>query len=124
MPIDDPATLANDFIEQLVKDTGVSRRFLEAARPSIETAFRDVPLDRRPQCLDAIREATTRQAETELILDRAAIQAAALERSQERSSRSLQAMSGRLRRVRDLLVGAQLSAWGPFSDELPPVGES
>ena len=74
---------ADDFIERLGQETGVSRRFLEEARPVIERAFAEVPEDRLSACLETIRFTVQMQAETEASLRRSLEQSQQLIRSEE-----------------------------------------
>lgn len=60
-------TIADLFIEQLIAQTGVSEKFMVAARPMIVKAFVDVDPDRRDACLKQVRDIVIRQAETEKI---------------------------------------------------------
>jgi hypothetical protein len=53
------------FMAKVQRETGVSRRFLEAARPAIEKTFLEIPEKNRPQCFDAIWETARQQAESE-----------------------------------------------------------
>ena len=53
------------FIARMEKETGVSKRFLDVARPSIERAFLEVPRARRHDCLAAIETSCRTQAKTE-----------------------------------------------------------
>ncbi len=55
----------NTLIEDLVRTTGVSRLFLEKARPSLEMLFRDVSPEKRGQCLEFIWQIVESQASTE-----------------------------------------------------------
>lgn len=56
---------ADMFIKSLVQKTGVSRRFIEAARPMIEKAFSEVSEEYRVKCLQDVETIVSRQAETE-----------------------------------------------------------
>ena len=65
----------NAFVEALEKETGVSRRFLDDARPIIERAFTEVEPRMRAECLEMIRLTVQTQAETEATVRRSMIQA-------------------------------------------------
>ena len=63
-----PDQATEEFLQLVRKDTGVSQRFLDAARPLVRRAFVEVPKERLQNCLNAIRTAIERQAEIEKLL--------------------------------------------------------
>ncbi len=53
------------FVAELDKTTGVSKRFLDAARPAVEKLFRSVPPEKQAEVLEVFRQTARCQAETE-----------------------------------------------------------
>ena len=74
---------ADTFIDALEQETGVSRKFLEEARPIIERAFSEVKPEAREECLAMIRLTVATQAETEETVRRSMEQARKLVEAEE-----------------------------------------
>lgn len=66
---------ADSFIDALERETGVSRSFLDEARPIIERAFTEVKPEMRGECLAMLRFTVQTQAETEETIRRSMEQA-------------------------------------------------
>lgn len=99
----------DEFIELLVIETGVSRKFMESARPSIETAYTDVPKEQLDAILDTIIDLAYQQAASEASIRRANEGIKILRASQERISLDLHAMNEALKKSRDALAVSLVS---------------
>ena len=67
----DPHQATEKFLNATRVKTGVSQRFLDAARPLVLRAFREVPEERLDECLAALTRAFARQAEIEKLASEA-----------------------------------------------------
>ncbi|MCP4602517.1 MAG: hypothetical protein GY847_18705 [Proteobacteria bacterium] len=102
---------AEIFITKLKAETGISHRFLEAARPAIEKAFTLVPEENRNNCLDAIRESVRRQAETEATIESAYNFAEQIEEKQSALFGALKDLETETKRTKNSLIAAVLNIY-------------
>lgn len=99
------------YIAKLEKETGVSKRFLEAARPSIERAFLEVPIERRFECLEAIEHSCKTQASTERSIERSMANTKKLAVVEKKLSDKLAALKAETKMTRDRVTAAAFN-WG------------
>ena len=104
------------YIAKLEKETGVSKRFLEAARPSIERAFLEVPEERRYECLEAIETSCRTQAETEKHIEKSLKNAKKLAEVEKKLMRSLASLKAETTLTRDRITAAAFN-WGLKQDD-------
>lgn len=108
---------AVDELMRIVKEeTGVSEKFIEAARPSIEAIFTDVEAQRRPECIQALWETAALQAETEQAIARARMWAKRLENAQNHLLVELGRMNRRVEDARNSVASTTLGIMGGLSD--------
>ena len=112
----DATVFADLFIQELEEKTGVSRKFIEAARPAIEKAFSDVSQERREELLCQVWALVQQQAETEAICARAKESAQQLDSSRDAMMTQLNEAKQKMVSMRDCLRGATLSLYGTISD--------
>ncbi|MCP4674529.1 MAG: hypothetical protein GY854_03230 [Deltaproteobacteria bacterium] len=60
-----------NLLSEIGRTTGVSREFLEEARPAAEKLFREVPEDQHEQVLEVFHQSARCQAQTEAHLNNA-----------------------------------------------------
>ena len=99
------------YIAKLEQDTGVSKRFLEAARSSIERAFLEVPVERRSECLEAIEQSCKTQAATERSIARSMANAKKLAAVEKKLSDKLAALKTETKLTRDRVTAVAFN-WG------------
>ena len=104
------------FIAKLEKETGVSKRFLEAARPSIERAFIEVPKERRLECLEAIEMSCKNQAETEKSVEKSLESAKRLAVVEQKLTQSLAQLKAETQLTRDRMTATAFH-WGLKQDD-------
>ncbi len=92
---------ASEFLTQLRQFTGVSHRFIEAARPAVEKAFAEVPEDRLQDCLDSIWKIAECQVETEASCERSRALARLLEKKQSSLHASLSKLPRHSERIKN-----------------------
>ena len=98
-----------EFIEELARETGVSRSFLDDARAVIARAFTEVPSERRPECLENIRLTVRMQAETEAAVRSSMASAQRLIQAEERLLTSLQELKEEAQAAKEQAATAALS---------------
>ena len=109
----------SEFLEELARETGVSREFLEEARPTIKILFAEVPEENRETCLLTVRDIVENQASTERDIPRARLGADMLRESQERLTERLSSLAKQTRQLATTFASLQLSLYQPSSDQLP-----
>ena len=77
----DPDKATEEFLNEVRTKTGVSERFINAARPLVRRAFVEVLPDRLESCLASLMRAFSRQAEIEALATEARV---ALENSKKK----------------------------------------
>lgn len=104
------------FIARMEKETGVSKRFLDAARPSIERAFLEVPRARRHECLTAIETSCRTQAETEKSIEQSLKNARKLASVEQKLAKSLADLKTETKLTRDRMTATAFN-WGLKQDD-------
>lgn len=110
---------ASEFLDELAKETGVSREFLEEARPAINILFSEVPEEQRESCLVTVRDIVENQASAEQNIRRARLSADMLRQSQDRLTRRLNSLAQQTRQLATSFASLQLSLYQPPQGQLP-----
>jgi len=118
---DNSAERADLFLSEMIRDTGVSTAFAEAARPAIEKAFRDVEPSRRGAALDQARELFLLQAATERSCTTSLKAAKRIGESQRAMVENLTAAHRQMTEMRDRLIGTAFATCRLFDGQHPKV---
>lgn len=104
------------FIERMEKETGVSKRFLNVVRSSIDRAFGEVSIARRYEYLTAIEASCRTQAEIEKSIEQSIKNTKKLASVEQKIVKSLTDLKTETKQSRDRMMATDFN-WGLKQDD-------